>query len=352
MTKPVADVSRKAEAIRQALARAPLLGFNSRGAAGDDAATVLAKPAFVGSLILPGAPAAIVSPAGPVSATQRLANDRQGLMVTNGILAGMVLGRNEQVNCSDCITGFGSAGSFSFGLHGRKQITQDLSVVGGAAFAEYRNGGVNVTSSPILAGLFRYDLTELGTARPYAEVGGVGSPGQHVISTRLYNGGAGQGSSSATSATVFGRLGYLDRFTPRDEAAAFVELAHGWQRFGGYSEGALPSNPFPLATPGGTDQLNAVRVGAQWTRLWGDRIETQINLAVARSFGSSSGLNAIVSGVGIPVRLSEYTWGEYGARIGYRLSKNVIVAAFADGTLGDRPINTTIHGGIAVRYSY
>ena len=309
-----------------------------------------------------------VNPAGPpilppldvastVGAAIRLAGERQGLFVTNRVLASMLMGFNEQINCQDCITGFGSAGSFSLGAHGRKFLTNDLSVIGGAAFAEYRSGGVHVTSAPILAGVLRYDVTELGPSRPFAEVGGFLAPGQRATSTRSYGFGAvanggGKGSTSVTSGSVFGRLGWVARLTPQDEVAGGVEVAGGWQHFGGYSEGALPSNPYPIASAGGTDRMNLVKVGGQWTHLFGASIETQFNAGIARSFGSRSGLNASINAGALPISLGEYTWGEYGARIGYRLQQNFVIDAFADGTIGAWPIGNTIHGGLAARYAF
>ena len=41
-------------------------------------------------------------------------------MITNQVLGTVLLGVNEQINCTDCISAFGSAGSFSAGVHGRK----------------------------------------------------------------------------------------------------------------------------------------------------------------------------------------------------------------------------------------
>jgi len=41
-------------------------------------------------------------------------------MITNQVLGQVLLGVNEQINCSDCISTFGSVGSFTAGVHGRK----------------------------------------------------------------------------------------------------------------------------------------------------------------------------------------------------------------------------------------
>jgi hypothetical protein len=46
-----------------------------------------------------------------------LANQRFNQIITNRVLANVLLGVNEQINCSDCVSAFGSAGSFSAGIH-------------------------------------------------------------------------------------------------------------------------------------------------------------------------------------------------------------------------------------------
>ena len=43
-------------------------------------------------------------------------------MITNQVLGSVLLGVNEQVNCSDCVSAFGSVGSFMAGIHGRKEL--------------------------------------------------------------------------------------------------------------------------------------------------------------------------------------------------------------------------------------
>ena len=46
-------------------------------------------------------------------------DQRFNQIITNRVLGTVLLGVNEQVNCSDCVSAFGSAGSFSAGIHGR-----------------------------------------------------------------------------------------------------------------------------------------------------------------------------------------------------------------------------------------
>ena len=59
------------------------------------------------------------------------------LMITHRVLGTVLLGVNEQVNCSDCVSAFGSAGSFSAGIHGRKELTPNLSLLAGIAYTQY-----------------------------------------------------------------------------------------------------------------------------------------------------------------------------------------------------------------------
>jgi hypothetical protein len=61
-------------------------------------------------------------------------------MITNRVLGTVLLGINEQVNCNDCVSAFGSAGSFSAGIHGRKNLTANLSLLAGIAYTHYSEG--------------------------------------------------------------------------------------------------------------------------------------------------------------------------------------------------------------------
>ena len=297
-----------------------------------------------------------------VGSVQTLGGDRQGAIVTNRVLGSILGGFNEQINCTTCISAFGEIGSFSAGVHGRHAITDDLSAIGGIAYSNYRGGDVHVTGMPLAAGSLRYDFTEWGASRPYLEAGGIAAPsgranfarGYRLNGTNALSGADFSGSGSATTSNfgAFGRAGWVYRFSARDEASLGAELSHYWQRVGAYSETFSPINPVPLVNGGGTDQMNIAKFGGQLTHLWSATIETQVNFGVARSFASRSGLNAVIAGASITPGLGEYIWAEYGARIGYRIQPNVIVDAFADGTLGPRPIGNTVHGGVAVRYTF
>jgi hypothetical protein len=356
----------KGRVVRRAFAA--LAGLRARLVCGAILAGVLLGPAGIASAQgIPGIPGippdrnpalraiATAETLTSIASVSTLARDRQGAIVTNRVLASILGGFNEQINCTTCLSAFGEVGSFSAGVHGRHAITDDLSVIGGIAYSNYRRGDVHVTGTPLAAGSLRYDLTELGISRPYFEAGGIAAPFGRASYTRNYTFGAdfsGFGGATTANYAAFGRAGWVYRFSPQDEASLSAELSHYWQRVGAYSETFSLINPVPLVNGGGTDQMNIARFGGQLTHLWGASIETQVNLGVARSFGSRSGLNALIAGAGVTPALGEYTWAEYGLRIGYRIQPNIILDAFADGTLGPAPIGKTVHGGLAVRYTF
>ena len=115
-----------------------------------------------------------------------LGGQRFNQMITNRVLGNVLLGVNEQVNCNDCISAFGSAGSFSAGIHGRKNLTPNLSLLAGIAYAQYNEGGYHVTSSPIGAFALRYDFVDWGSSRPFFDIGTILSPFQKVRYARSY----------------------------------------------------------------------------------------------------------------------------------------------------------------------
>ncbi|MBB4197877.1 hypothetical protein CCR94_11375 [Rhodoblastus sphagnicola] len=290
------------------------------------------------------------------SSFNKLAGDRIGALITNGVLASVLGGINEQINCDNCVSTFGSVGSLSAGMHGRLTLSDNFALLGGAAYSQYHSGGVEVTGAPIFLGALRYDKTEWGASRPFGEIGASASPWQRARFNRAYDdaGVARGGSGIADVATysAFAKLGWIYRWSPIDEAAAWAGLSRSWQIVGGYVE-SVAGNPSPATVAGGTDRLNVVRVGAQWTHLFGGALETQISLAAAQSFDAQSGLSGDVLGLsGIHSTLGDYHWAEYGLRVGYRFADNAVVDVFADGTLGARPVGDTIHGGAGLRWAF
>lgn len=296
------------------------------------------------------------NPQSSTSSIQDVANLHTNQIVTNRVLSSVLLGVNEQVNCSNCVSGFGSAGSFSAGAHGRKEISDDLSFLGGIAYSEYGHGGYSV-NAPLIAIALRYDFTELGSSRPFFDLGTVLSPAQRASYLRSYTSSIGLSQISSTTHSAdysaFERAGWVFRTSPRDEFAVAVELWQGWQHFDGYQEATGPTNPFGANIAGGTDRTDLVKIGGQWTHLFGTRIETNINGGFVQSFASSSGINATITGVGTVIpNMGNQNWVELGGRVGFRFTKTLVGDAFVNGTVGPTPVGNTVHGGIGLRANF
>ncbi|WP_284270622.1 hypothetical protein [Bradyrhizobium iriomotense] len=286
-----------------------------------------------------------------------LANQRFNQMITNRVLGTVLLGVNEQVNCSDCISAFGSAGSFSAGVHGRKELTSNLSLLAGLAYTQYNEGGYHVTSAPIGAFALRYDFTDWGSSRPFFDIGTVLTPWEKVRYTRSYQTSLGAltvtGSTDSSNYAVYGRAGWISRVSPRDEVAASVEFWQLWQRVSGYSDPTVAFNPSDATIADGTDRTSLVKLGGQWTHLFGSTVEANVNGGWVQSFGTHSGIVATVTGNGTVVpTIGNQGWFEYGGRLGFRFAQGWIVDLFANGTLGPQPVGNTIHGGVGLRINY
>jgi hypothetical protein len=286
-----------------------------------------------------------------------VANQRFNQMITNRVLGTVLLGVNEQVNCSDCVSAFGSAGSFSAGIHGRKELTPNLSLLAGIAYTQYSEGGYSVTSAPIGAFALRYDFADWGSSRPFFDIGAILSPFEKVRYSRSYT--TSLGPVSLTSQTnssnygAYGRAGWISRVSPRDEIAASVELWQLWQTVNGYTDPTVPFNPFDATIPTGTDRTNLVKVGGQWTHLFGSSVEGNINGGFVQSFANHSGIVASVTGDGTVVpTIGNQSWFEYGGRLGFRITKGWIADLFVNGTVGPQPVGNTIHGGIGLRVNF
>jgi hypothetical protein len=286
-----------------------------------------------------------------------VAGQRFNQMITNQVLGSVLLGVNEQINCSDCISTFGSVGSFTAGVHGRKELTNNLSFLAGLAYTQYSENGYHVTSAPIGAFALRYDFTDWGSSRPFFDIGTVLSPFQRVRYSRFYVTSLGpvalDSSTNSADYGVYGRAGWITRLSPRDEAAASIELWQLWQRVSGYSDPLVAFNPFNATVAIGTDRTNLVKIGGQWTHLFPYNIEGNVNGFVVQSFATHSGIVATVTGDGlvVPTMGNQY-WFEYGGRLGFRLTKGWIADLFVNGTLGPQPVGNTIHGGVGLRINY
>ena len=180
-------------------------------------------------------------------------------------------------------------------------------------------------NAPTVAGALVYDFNNWGRSRPFLEVGAGLTPYEQVNYSRVYPNGltTGYGYASAIDrqASLFGRAGWVDRLTPIDEAAAYVDLGRSWMQTGGYSEQMTAINPFPATVPNGLAALNTIGFGVQYTHLFNGNIEANVGAAVAYGFGAGAGapFNIFEFGTLAPGAIANSAWFEYGARLGYRV---------------------------------
>ena len=277
-------------------------------------------------------------------------------MITNRVLGTVLLGVNEQVNCGDCVSAFGSAGSFSAGIHGRKNLTSNLALLAGIAYTQYSEGGYSVTSAPIGAFALRYDFTDWGSSRPFFDIGTILSPYEKVRYRRSYQTSLGPVSLEAKPPRE------LRRLWPRrlDQPAVAARRGRGLGRGladvaagQGLYRSRLAFNPFDATIATGTDKTNLVKIGGNG-RICSAAASRPISMAAScNPFGTQSGIVATVTGEGTVVpTIGNQSWFEYGGRLGYRISKGWVADLFVNGTAGPQPVGNTLHGGVGLRITY
>ena len=307
------------------------------------------------SYFLVSSPTATI--AGVTNSVNSVAKAQQSQMITNRVLGSILLGATQQISCSSCGGGFASIGSFALGGSGRWSLSDTTTLIGGISYDQWSASGITVNNAPTVAAALVYDFVKWGSSRPFFEAGLGLTPYEQVNYSRTYPNGAttGYGYASATNrdASLFGRAGWVDRLTPIDEAAAYVDLGRSWMQTGGYSEQMTAFNPFPATVPSGLAALNTTRLGAQYTHLFNGNIEVNVGGALAYGFGAGAGAPFNISQFGTiaPGAISNSAWFEYGARVGYRMTDRLVVDAFVLGTAGGLAGNF-VHGGVGVRYSF
>jgi hypothetical protein len=241
-------------------------------------------------------------------------------------------------------------------------LNPSLSLLAGLSYDNYSGRGVTVNNSLIGAAALRYDPANMGRNRPFVEAGLAAQPYANVTFRRRYDtllngGGSGEGvgNTLSRSAAVYGRVGYIWRLSRVDEAAAYTDVTRSWQWTGGYVESATPGNPFGAEVAPSLDTMYVWRVGGQYTHLFGEHIEGNVSLGYARAFAAKYGSSALLpafGGLTTGVAPSSFDWAEWGGRVSYRFSKNVIADAFMLGTAGAQPAGMQVHGGVALRMAF
>ena len=298
------------------------------------------------------------TPAQVQNSVNNVAKAQQQQIVTGRVLSSILLGATQQVSCSSCGSGFASFGSFAAGAQGRWTLSDELTLIGGFSYNQWSSSGITVENAPTVAGSLVYDTYKWwGSSRPFFEAGGALTPYEDVRYSRSYPNGntiaAGNASAIDRDLSLFARAGWIDRFSPIDEAAVYGDLGRDWLQTGGYTEMTSFLNPFPATVRNGLDTLNVAHLGGQWTHLFNGNIEANVSGAVAYGFGAGAGSAESVYDFGpiAPNALPNTTWVEYGARVGYRFSDRLVIDAFIIGTAFGE-VGATVHGGVGLRYAF
>ncbi len=267
-------------------------------------------------------------------------NQRNSITNNVGGTADGLLGFNQPIGGDTELGGFGAAGSFTLGSSGRWDMTNGMTLIGGAAFAQQSYSGVDITSASLMAAGLRYTTPRGKALATFIEGGGWAAPGMDVTFSRTYvNGGGtaiGVGTTNGDVAGVYARAGVAWTPKPTREIAVAAAVGHTWTNFAGYAEMDGSSNPFPATFNDLSAQSNYVKAQAQWTEGLTKKLDMTLTGAVGRTFGGDSPVSATITGLGgLSVALADYTFVEYGIRFGYKVSSRDTVDVFAMGVSGE-----------------
>jgi len=308
----------------------------------------------------------VLGTAGPVYVTttgainkslDQLAASQKAQLLTENLFSSVLLGKNEQVSCGDCGGADMTFGSFTVSGHGRKSITPELTVLYGMDAGQYEEKGAYITNAYTFAAGLRYDPSNMGASRPFLEIGGALTPDQDVSYQRVYSLGSGSaigiGETKSSEMSLYARVGWVDRLTPRDELAGSFSLGRSWQTQDAYQETAGGANPFNAVYSGGIIQVSVAGLSGQYTHLFGRRVEVAIDATIARTFASRSSVDASIDGFGDQtVGTGEITYAEPGARVSYRVTRRLKIDAFINATIANRSIGNRAHGGFGVSFAF
>jgi len=276
-------------------------------------------------------------------------------------VAAQLLGANERIEAGDEVGVFvagGTAGSVDGGASVRVGLPGGFSLLDGLGGAGEDYGHVKTGATVMLGGALRYVDDAAGTWRPYAEVGAWGVPDATFSFSRTYINGAGvavgQANASADKFYVYGRAGVVIAPDEADEGAVSAEVGHAELRTGAFAETFSAVDPFEAAGGAASDRLSVAKLRAQWTHALSDKLEFTAWAAGAYGFDASTGLVAVVDGIGrmTPTRQGQPAWAEYGARLGVKLGPATTFAVFADGVSGDQGVGTDVRIGAGLKFGF
>lgn len=302
--------------------------------------------------------AGITSPDSVQASVDQLGDARLRLMAQQYGLAAELLGANLPIGTGTELGIYGSAGSAAGGAFGRIAFGNGFTFLAGMSSQDQQYRDIRYNGSDLGAAALRYVYSGIDWVKPFADVGGwIAIDGSMTFNRSYLNGGGtavGKASTSGWLSYVYGRLGSAYALSPADEFAVSAEIGHEWLHTGTFAEQMSETNPFQAAGLQATDAMDVVKARAQWTHAFSSVIDATVWGAAAWSYDRSSPFQVTVPGIGTlaPSALPQATWGEYGARVGYKITASVTVDAFIDGVFGDHAIGSNAHVGGDLRYRF
>ena len=287
-----------------------------------------------------------------LASVQALADARKAQMLLSQLESQILLGRNEQVSCGNC-GGIGvTLGSAYVGPHGRYAFNNEWTLLGGAQIGQSSHNGAQVDRDIGISIAVQYDPANMGTSRPYA-MAGVSYDDLKLTYNRSYPGVIGTtsavGNTKGSNTSAFGQIGWVNRLTRCDEGAAYLELSRLWQKVKGYTEQS--SDSLTATVPGSTDRMDVASVNVQYTHLFGNQIEANLNAGVNRAFNIKSGLEANIIGANYSTSQSNFNYYQLGGRVGVRMKKGLTLDLYLNSVYDQSQHDSTRHGGFSARWA-
>jgi hypothetical protein len=320
-----------------------------------DPSAQFAAESGVQELGVAGAAGPSVSDAALINSLETLAQARAAQALINQLEAQILLGLNEQISCGNCGGGSVTVGSTDASAHGRYALSPEWTILAGGDLGQYQQQEANVSFTTGSAAAIQYDPTKFGASRPYAEAG-FSATYQRITYDRSYvstSGSAnGVGKTHGNDYSAYVEAGWVDRVSPRTEAAAYFTYSRLWQNIAGYTEPASSDNPLNAAIPAGTDVMDVAALSAQTTHLIGRRVEADFNGAVDWALNVHSGLKATVADTEAAATQPDFVYYQLGSRVSIRLRSKLTADLIINSVLATHGIGCSAHGGLGFRWAF
>ncbi|MCE4063390.1 hypothetical protein LXM60_24615 [Pandoraea sputorum] len=300
--------------------------------------------------------AGITTPASVQASVNQMGRARQGVMGQMHGFADQMLGEGQMSRASGTtgptggVAAFGAVGSLSAGITGHLNLAP-FEIVAGVGYASETYADTKMKGAFTAALKLRYEHRLGERFGWFGELGGFYSPDSDYRFSRNYANGSGTATGSANAsgrqAHGFARLGMLIDATDNDQFSQSIELGRQVMRTSTYSEVLSPGNPFEASMGASSSTMNVLKIREKWVHAFTSSIDAAVWGAWAHGFNYRDGSQLNVSGIGslTPQVSSRLNWVEYGARVGYLMTKKAKVSAFVNGVAGG-DVGSRTHVGV------